>query len=90
MDEDQLKLKLEVRRKCMNNGGRPRENLTEIDPNLCRDDQGQWTKYVPERLTHEELVAYEQLNELCSKDPITDWLSPNHKIRLLRGWGWNP
>lgn len=90
LDEATLKRRLEVRRVCKGNGGRPRDVWTEIDPEMCKDDNGEWTKFVPARLIPEELVAFEQLYELCKTDPTTDWLSDNHKIRYLRGWAWDP
>jgi hypothetical protein len=37
-EEEVLAQKMVIRNKCMNNGGRPRENLTEIDPSLCKDE----------------------------------------------------
>ena len=74
----------------MNNGGRLRENLTDVDPSLCTDEAGNYIKFVPERLSPQELAAFEELIVLCSKDPVTDWLSDNQKMRFLRGWNWNP
>lgn len=35
------------------------------------------------------MTSFVQLNELCDKDPVTDWLSTNYKLRILRGWNWN-
>jgi hypothetical protein len=90
LDDETFNRKLEIRRKAKGNGGRTRENWEEIAPELCKDATGEWTKFVPERLSPEELQAFERLNELCKTDPLTDWLSANHKIRYLRGWGWNP
>jgi hypothetical protein len=51
MDEETLKKKLEIRRKCQDNGGRPRENTQICDPEQCRDANGNWTKEVFEKLT---------------------------------------
>ena len=61
-----------------------------IDPEDCKDKDGNWLKFVQERLTEVELEAFRELCILCSKDPVTDWLSENQKMRFLRGWGWNP
>ena len=90
IEEEALAQKMVLRRRCMNNGGRPRENLTDIDPSLCTDEAGNYIKFVPERLSPQELAAFEELIVLCSKDPVTDWLSDNQKMRFLRGWNWNP
>jgi hypothetical protein len=90
MDEPTFKSKLEIRRKAKGNGGRQRENLESCPVELCKNAEGQWTKEVPERLSPEEVTAFERLNQLCLTDPITDWLSTNHKLRYLRGWHYNP
>ena len=36
---------------------------------------GEWTKYIPERLTEEERGHLAQLNRLCDMHIITDHLS---------------
>jgi len=35
----------------------------EVDLELCKDAEGKWTKWVPERCTNEELVLYNELKE---------------------------
>lgn len=78
-----------IKRANIRNGGRPRENPlnanTVIDPESCKNADGQWTRFVRERLSEEELVAFERFNELCENHIITDHLSENHRMRFLYG-----
>ena len=55
-------------------------------PEECKDSRGNWTKWVLERCTEAERKAYDQLEEMCSQNEITDSLTVNHKLRFLAGW----
>ena len=48
------------------NGGRPRENLTQIAGHLCKDQEGNWTKWVLERCSESERLAYDEMTKMCS------------------------
>ena len=43
---------------------RPQENLEQIDPQLCKDAEGNWTKWVVERLDNKEMEIFDQFKEL--------------------------
>jgi hypothetical protein len=40
------------------NGGRPRENLARVPVERCKDSEGNWTKWVVERLDEVQMAAY--------------------------------
>ena len=53
------------------NGGRLRENLKYINGNMCKDSEGNWSKWVLERCSNSERLAYDTMSELCKQDPVT-------------------
>ena len=71
------------------NGGRARRNEEPIAGEECKDSEGNWTKWVVERLTEEQKAAYDELSELCKQDPLVSWLSDNPKIRFLQGYNFD-
>jgi hypothetical protein len=78
-----------IKRANIRNGGRPRFNPLydgkKIDPETCKDANGNWTKFIKERCTEDELAKLEELNRLCDNHIITDHLSEEHRIRFLFG-----
>jgi len=52
----------------------------------CKDEEGNWTKFVVERLEEEERKAFEECKLLCKGDKRTDFLTDNHIIRFLAGF----
>ena len=73
----------------MNNGGRGRFNLNTCPDELCKDEDGNWTKWVPSRLNEEQRALFEELKEKCSRHPSTAWLPDNHYIRYLQSFKYN-
>ena len=67
------------------NGGRLRENVEPIASHLCKDREGNWTKWVLDRCSESERRAYDEMSQLCSQDPVTSWVTENHKLRYLNG-----
>ena len=61
------------------NGGRPRENpllkTYTVTPEECKNAQGEWIKWIPERLNEEEKKAFDEFNVMCDNNIITDHLS---------------
>ena len=57
----------------------------DADPEQCKDPEGNWTKWIVERCSQTEREAYDQLNELCQENLITNSLTTNHKLRFLSG-----
>ena len=49
--------------------GRKRENLEICEVNKCKDENGNWTKWVIERLDNEQKEAYEKIKLLLQSDP---------------------
>ena len=68
------------------NGGRARKNTEPIAGEDCKDSEGNWTKWVVERCTEEEKKSFDEMSELCKQDPVTSWVSDNHKLRFLQGF----
>jgi len=57
------------------------ENFEECDPSECKDSDGNWTKWVKERMTSEqEPVFQEVVNTLEGMD--MGHLSENHILRF--------
>ena len=48
------------------NGGRLRENVEPIASHLCKDREGNWTKWVLDRCSESERRAYDEMSQLCS------------------------
>ena len=82
--------RIAMARALRRNGGRPRENLDQISDHLCKDQEGNWTKWVLARCTESERLAYAQMSEMCSKDPVTSHVTENHKLRYLNGFKFDP
>ncbi len=78
-----------IKRANIRNGGRPRSNPLydgkQIDPEMCKDANGDWTKFIKARCNEEELAKFEELNRLCDNHIITDHLSEEHRLRFLYG-----
>ena len=57
-------------------GPQKRQRIVELtcDAALCKDSEGNWTKWVVERCTPEQLVVYHQLKEMIKTDPDNDEL----------------
>lgn len=68
------------------NGGRLRENLKYINGNMCKDSEGNWSKWVLERCSDSERLAFDAMSELCKQDPVASQASENHKLRYLNGF----
>ena len=68
---------------------RPIENTQEIDPQLCKDKDGNWTKWVIERLDSKELKLYEELVQKIKDNPLVSNSSVNKRIRNLVSSKWN-
>jgi hypothetical protein len=72
----------------------PRENPTPVTVQQCMDSKGNWTKWVVERLTEDQMAEYAKMVELvnadeqCAELKLAE-LSDNHKLRFLAGHGFN-
>ena len=71
------------------NGGRLRENPRYINGNMCKDSEGNWSKWVLERCSESERIAYNAMCELCKQDPVASQVSENHKLRYLNGFNFD-
>ena len=65
------------------NGGRPRENLDRCPVHACKDENGNWTRWVLERLDENQMKVYEQYREILKDEPLLDWMSENYHMRFL-------
>jgi len=45
-----------------------RENLTPVDPKECKDKNGNWTKWVIERMNPEQKEMYERMKALLEHE----------------------
>ncbi len=68
---------------------RPQENQEEIDPQLCKDAEGNWTKWVIERLDDKEMTIFNQFKDLIVDKPIASSCSVNKQLRTLVSCKWN-
>ena len=68
---------------------RPRENLATCPISLCRDEKGEWTKWVLERLDEQQLATYNEYMKLVNQQPVLAKISVNNHLRFLNGSKWN-
>lgn len=67
-----------------------RENLDAVEPSKCKDAQGNWTKWVFERMTQEQVELFTRMKEhLCNLGPPFSQLSDNHIMRYLQSLLWD-
>lgn len=68
-----------------------RENMTVVPSHQCKDPAtGEWTKWVKERLTEEQLQMFTRMREtLTTLEPPLDYLSDNHVMRFLNSLQWD-
>ena len=66
-----------------------KENLTPVAAELCRDSDGNWTKWVKERMTEEQEEKFNHMRRVLAElDPPLDYLSDNHVMRFLNSLLW--
>ena len=60
-----------------------RENFEECHPEQCKDSEGNWTKWVKERMDIHQDAVYNQVREALLKlDSPLGHLSENHVLRF--------
>ena len=64
-------------------GVRLLENPTLCDPALCKNNDGQWTKWVRERLNPEQEEVLECLNRKCDSEELIKNTSQNFRMRVM-------
>ena len=66
-----------------------RESFETCDVELCRDQDGNWTKWVLERATEEQLRDLAEMRRrLAEQDEPLDHLTDNCLLRFLNGYAW--
>lgn len=67
-----------------------RENLKTCPVEACRDDDGNWTKWVFERMTEDQKQLYYRARDELKTEPAPlCCLSDNHVIRYLYSLRWD-
>ena len=58
--------------------------IEAFDPEECKDEEGNWTRWVIARMTVEQLAQFNEMKEILShEEPPLDRLSDNHIMRFM-------
>ena len=68
---------------------RPTENTQSVTPMQCKDKNGNWTKWIIERLEPAQLNIYKQFRQQAMENPLLANLSENKYLRYLESSRWN-
>ena len=67
-----------------------RENFVEAPIEDCKDANGNWTKWVKERMNSEQRVKFNNvMDKLRNLDEPLDYLTDNHVMRFLNACEWD-
>lgn len=68
---------------------RPRENYATCPVEKCKNEKGEWTKWVIERLDETQLKAYNDYMKLVKEQPHLSQITVNNHLRFLNGNKWD-
>lgn len=63
--------------------------MQECPAEQCKDSNGEWTKWVPERMDDTQRVVYDRYMLMVSEHPELRNVTTNNHLRFLNGCKWD-